>query len=78
MDLLFRFWLFERPTGCRPRRAAELPVAIEELRSLNYPNFADSQYVAVQDKGSKIAEQPARGGAGQNLLHQALSAQLTC
>jgi hypothetical protein len=35
-------------------------VAIEELHLLNYPNFANSQYVAVQDKVSKIAERPAR------------------
>jgi hypothetical protein len=66
--------------ACRiqPRLAAELPVTIEELWVLNYRNFADSQYAAVQDKGSKIAERPARGDAGENFLGQALSAQLTC
>jgi hypothetical protein len=55
--------------ACRiqPRLAAELPVTIEELWVLNYRNFADSQYAAVQDKGSKIAERPARGDAGENL-----------
>jgi hypothetical protein len=62
----------------RPRLAAELPVAIEELSELTYPNFANSQYVAAQDKVSKIAERRTRSRAGQNLLWTACSAQLTC
>jgi len=53
-------------------------VVIEELCPLKYPNFANSQYVAVQDKGSKTAERPRKGDNGQNLLHGALSTQLTC
>ncbi len=76
--MLFRFPLFERPDRIQPRQTAELPVVIEELWVLNYPNFANSQYAAVQDKGSKIAERQARGDASQNLLRAPLPAQLTC
>jgi hypothetical protein len=64
--------------GISPRRAAEAPVDTEEFCELTYANFANSQYVAVQDKGSKIAEQWVLPGSGQNLLRQAVSAQLTC
>jgi hypothetical protein len=56
MDLLFRLSSFRKADRVYPLQCAETPAAIEELSSLNYPNFANSQYVAAQDKYPEIAD----------------------
>jgi hypothetical protein len=53
-------------------------VAIEELWDLNYPNFANSQYVAAQDKYPEIADPAGKDGVDPKLLCLGPAAQLTC